>query len=154
MKSLTQHIQEALKVSSSSKVNVQEYNYHPKTRKELKELVEKLIKERGNNADLNDIDTSKMTDMTYLFDGSYFNGDISKWDVSNVENMVAMFYNSKFNGDISKWDVSSVKNMYEMFAHSEFNGDISNWDVSNVTDMTHMFYECPLKNNPPKWWHN
>ena len=33
------------------------YNYHPKTRDELKELVKKLIKERGKDADLNDIDT-------------------------------------------------------------------------------------------------
>ena len=54
------------------------YNYFPKTNKELKNLVNKLIKERGNNANLNDIDTSKITDMTDVFNYSEFNGDISK----------------------------------------------------------------------------
>ena len=104
------------------------YNYHPKTRDELKELVDKLIKERGDEADLNDIDTSKITDMSKLFYVSSFNGYISNWDVSNVENMDSMFMSSKFNGDIS------------------------NWDVSNVKDMGAIFYKSPLEKNPPKWY--
>ena len=44
--------------------DIKSYNYHPKTRDELKELVDQLIKERGNDADLNDIDTSEITDMS------------------------------------------------------------------------------------------
>ena len=104
------------------------YNYHPKTSDELKELVDQLIKERGNDADLNDIDTSEITDMNY------------------------MFYTSKFNGDISNWDVSNVKDMSSMFAYSEFNGDISNWNVSNVKNMDLMFNGTPLETNPPKWY--
>ena len=104
------------------------YNYHPKTYDELKELIKKLIKERGNKADLNDIDTSEITDMNY------------------------MFYTSKFNGDISNWDVSNVKDMSSMFAYSEFNGDISNWDVSNVKNMELMFNGTPIEKNPPKWY--
>ena len=127
MKSLANYIQEALKVRSTSKVN--EYNYHPKTRNELKELVKKLIKERGNDADLNDINTSGVSDMHDVF------------------------YNSRFNGNISNWDVSNVKDMQWMFGNSEFNGDISNWDVSNVEDMKDMFGLSPLEKNPPKWWH-
>ena len=117
------------------------YNYHPKTRDELYELVNKLIKERGNDANLNDIDTSKITNMFFC---SKFNGDISKWDVSNVKNMEDMFFCSKFNSDISNWDVSNVKNMITMFSHSQFNSDISKWDVSNVRDMQGMFDNCPI----------
>ena len=131
------------------------YNYHPTTKDELKELVNKLMKERGNNADLNDIDTSEITNMYALFYDSFFNGDISKWDVSNVKNMSFMFFNSNFNGDISNWNVSNVENMGTMFQYSEFtgeNGDISNWDVSNVKNMYHMFYKSPLEKNPPKWY--
>ena len=131
------------------------YNYHPKTCKELKGLVNKLINERGNDADLNDIDTSKITDMSEVFYYSRFNGDISKWNVSNVKNMQKMFSWSNFNGDISNWDVSNVKNMYCMFRESSFtgeNGDISSWNVSNVKNMGAMFYRSPLQKNPPKWY--
>ena len=131
------------------------YNYHPKTRDELKELVDKLIKERGNEADLNDIDTSEITDMSALFYKSEFNGDISKWDVSNVEDMKYMFGYSEFtgeNGYISNWDVSNVKDMEAMFFMSLFNGDISNWNVSNVKDMHDMLYGSPLEKNIPKWY--
>ena len=79
------------------------HNYHPKTKEELVDLVKKLIEKRGNEADLNDIDVSQITDMSGLFWYSQFNGDISKWNVSKVENMSYMFENSQFNGDISKW---------------------------------------------------
>ena len=128
------------------------YNYHPKTRDELRQLVYKLIKERGNEANLNDIDTSEITDMNYMFYWSEFNGDISDWDVSNVKDMDSMFGNSYFNGDISKWDVSNVEDMRYMFFNSKFNGDISNWDVSNVKYMMTMFNKSPLEKNPPKWY--
>ena len=126
MKTLKLYINEALHVNKDTKEDY--YNYHPKDRDEIRTLVINLIKERGNNANLNDIDTSGITDMSYLFYDSKFNGDISKWDVSKVENMYAMFHNSKFNGDISKWDVSNVKYMTRMFTNS------------------------PLKKNPPKWY--
>ena len=85
MKQINKYIQERLHINKDTGNN--NYNYHPKTRDELKELVDKLIKERGYNADLNDIDTSEITDMNYMFYKSNFNGDISKWDVSNVEDM-------------------------------------------------------------------
>jgi hypothetical protein len=51
----------------------------PKTRSELNDIINKTIKEKGNNADLNFIDTSLITDMSFLFsDFNDFNGDISK----------------------------------------------------------------------------
>ena len=156
MKNLKDIILERLHINKDT--GNRHYNYHPKTKNELKELIKKLIKERGNDADLNDIDTSKITDMTSLFYDSNFNGDISEWDVSNVENMNNMFGNSKFtgeNGDISNWDVSNVVNMEYMFAHSKFtpkNGDLSNWDVSKVINMNGMFNCTPLQKNPPKWY--
>ena len=126
---ITNFINEKLKVSSKSKINQNTYSYYPKDKDELEEIVNKLIKERGENADLNDIDTSKITDMSHIFKYSPFNGNISSWDVSNV------------------------KNMRVMFAFSKFNGDISHWDVSNVKDMHWIFYCSPLENNPPKWYH-
>ena len=121
-------IVERLHINKDTGNHYHNYNYQPKTCKELTELVKKLVNERGNDADLNDIDTSKITDMNYIF------------------------YNSKFNGDISEWDVSNVETMESMFSNSNFNGDISNWDVSNVKDMGVMFYNSPLEKNTPKWY--
>ena len=94
MKSLTQHITEKLVLNSNSKIRKQEHNYHPKTRDELEKLIEQLIKERGNEADLNDIDVSEITDMSNLFSKlDPHNIDISEWNVSNVKFMESMFYN-------------------------------------------------------------
>ena len=132
--------------------NEQQFKYHPKDRDELMALVERLLEERGEEADLNDIDTSEITNMSGLFLYEVFTGDISKWDVSNVQDMSNMFEGSIFNGDISNWDVSNVTNMKGMFLESQFNGDISNWDVSNVKYMSGMFEDSPLEDNPPKWY--
>ena len=140
------------------------YKYHPETKKELKSIIEERIKNEGNECDLNDIDTSKITDMSHLFakydsknytikdDISGFNGDISGWDVSNVTDMSGMFYYAKsFNQDISKWNVSNVIDMNGMFAYAKsFNKDISKWDVSKVIVCYDMFGDCPLDDQPEK----
>ena len=154
MKNLKEIIQEKLKIGSKSKVN--QYKYHPQNRGELLDLVKKLIQERGNNANLNDIDVSKIDDMNTLFYmriNDEFNGDISEWDVSNVTDMHAMFKESKFNGNISNWDVSNVTNMNRMFEKSKFKGNISEWNVNVDPEwMDNMFKRCPLEKNPPKWY--
>jgi len=59
----------------------------PKTTIELAQIIKDTIKEKGNECDLNFIDVSKITNMSYLFHNTNFNRDISKWDVSKVENM-------------------------------------------------------------------
>ena len=115
MKQINKYIVERLHINKDTGNHYHNYNYQPKTKNELKELIDKLIEKRGNDADLNDIDTSKITDMHYLFVNSEFNGNISEWDVSNVEDMSYMFKESYFNGDISEWDVSNVKDMNHMF---------------------------------------
>ena len=112
MKSINQYIQERLFIKKKT------YNYFPKTKKELKDLLKQLIEERGNEGDFNDIDTSKITDMSnlFFFEDLEFNGDISSWDVSNVKDMSAMFWKCKnFNQDISRWDVSKVLSKVGIF---------------------------------------
>ena len=141
MKTLTHYIQEKLVIKKSK------YNYFPQTNKELQDIIYKRIKQEGNEVDLNDIDVSNITDMSYLFYGTDFNGDVSNWDVSNVKDMHCMFCDCDyFNKDISNWDVSNVTNMHSMFWKcKKFNQDLSNWDVSNVKDKKFMFFHCSIE---------
>ena len=121
------------------------YSCQPKTKEELKNIIKKRIREQGPNCDLNDINTSLITDMSYLFDYSKFNGNISKWNVSNVKDMIGMFAYSEFNKDISSWNTSKVEDMYGCFTYSKFNQDISKWKINKDCDTSHMFIECPIK---------
>ena len=150
MKSLKSYIQEKRIIKKSNN----NYKYFPKTKKELKDIILQRIKEEGKEVDLNDIDVSKITDMTSLFEGTDFNGNISEWNVSNVKNMSGMFWACKsFNKDISNLDVSNVTDMSYMFAWCEaFNKDISSWDVSGVNNMGYMFYRCKIFNQDISVW--
>jgi surface protein len=161
MKSIKQHIYEALKINSKSKVVKNDYKYFPKTKNELIENIREHFK--NNIYDLNDIDTSEIVNMSNLFDKfSYSQKDldltnyfekinISKWNVSNVKEMFNLFRATNFNGDISGWDVSKVTNMRCMFGFSKFNGDISQWDVSNVEDMDFMFKNSEFNQDISDW---
>ena len=141
MKSLKSYIKEKFKIKNKK------YNYFPKTKEELKDIIKQRIKKDGPQVDLNDIDVSKITDMSGLFKGTRFNGDISNWNVSNVTDMRWMFYMCEsFNQDISNWDVSNVTDMRCMFCEcSKFNQDISNWDVSNEKNTNKTFLACPIE---------
>lgn len=150
MRTFEQYIRESYNFRLGGKANKGvAYEFFPKNKDELQALVEKLRKERGEDGDFNDIDTSNVTDMRSLFFNCalHFNGDISQWDTSNVTDMSHMFCNAeKFNREISDWDTSKVADMSYMFEYAyDFNQDISNWDVSKVINNVDMFYDCPIK---------
>ena len=151
MKTLKHIINEKLILNKSTK---QEYAYQPKDKLELIKLLQKLMDDRGPDADLNDIDVSNITNMSELFCGKDpHNIDISDWDVSNVTDMFKMFTGcTNFNSDLSSWDVSNVEDMSEMFYGCEkFNCDLSKWGVSNVKYMSFMFDGCKSLKNKPEW---
>ena len=107
-----------------------------------------------NVTDLSNWNTTNVTNMSQIFEGSQFNGDISTWNTGNVTNMFRVFgYNPQFNQDISGWNVSNVTNMHIMFQFaSSFNQDISSWDVSSVTDMRAMFIAAGEFNQDLSGW--
>ena len=129
--------------------------YKPKDRGNLKNLLKRMIEVRGDEGDFNDIDTSEIEEMNFLFTNkTTFNGDISGWDVSNVKDMEGMFSSAtSFNQDISKWNTSEVTNMKDMFCHAaSFNQDISKWKFPNVEDMSGMFWGATSFNQDLSEW--
>ena len=153
-------------------ISIQEYLLTSKIKKQLNkatdENIHRLVKEaldkQGSNADLNYIDVSDVTDMSYLFSlrtlnskclGIYYkdlNPDVSQWDVSNVTNMEYMFYYcEKFNCDISGWNVSNVENMSHMFYRcKKFYCDLHDWNAENVKSYSYMFSDRMVKKK--KYW--
>jgi surface protein len=102
----------------------------------------------------NNIVTTFVTNMQYLFRHISFNENISSWDVSNVTNMEKMFSNANpFNQNIGSWNVANVTKMNEMFQDNRaFNQNIGSWNVSNVTDMSYMFLRASAFNQPIGSW--
>lgn len=111
---------------------------------------ELLRKRRDEKADMTKLCTSLVTDMGFLFSGT-FNQPIGNWDVSNVTSMDHMFAESSFNQPIGDWDVSKVKNMRRMFDGTPFNQPIGNWNVGNVTDMEKMFQNTRFNQAIGNW---
>ena len=145
MKHLNQFITEYIIKKKLDNPIDSEYKYHPQTKEELIKNIKELLYKREN--DLNCIDTSAITDMSFLFlniNVIIDNIALSNWDVSNVTTMEGLFNNcKKFNCDLSKWDVSNVKDMSYMFYNcGNFDCDLSKWDVSKVENMYTIFEGC------------
>ena len=155
MKDIRTYILESFKLGKNKVIKPTEYKYFPNNKNELKEILEERLKEYPN-ADLNDIDTSNVKDMSLLFfNFNPHNIDISDWDVSNVINMNYMFLNCKnFNCDLSDWDVSSVETMEAMFDGCvSFEGKgLENWDIANVRNMEWIFSKCNSLKKLPSWY--
>ena len=148
------------------------YNYYPKTKEELREILQIRLK-KDKNADLTDINVSNITDMgllkrTDIIHASPFkamfglfedldphNINISNWDVSNVVNMQNMFCSChNFNSNLKEWDINSLQNASGMFQNCEsFVGEgLENWNTQNIERTKSMFHGCVNFNcNIGKW---
>ena len=98
--------------------------------------------------DLSSFDTSKVVDMSNMFDGcsALSTLDLSSFDTSNVKDMSYMFCDCTelTTLDLSSFDTSNVKDISYMFCDcTELTTlDLSSFDTSKVTKMTCMFSEC------------
>jgi surface protein len=97
--------------------------------------------------DLHNLDTSNVTDMSYMFAGAAMFNSTLNWDVSKVTSMAYMFiYASSFAGaNIENWNVSLVEDMTNMFNSSGLaNTLLGNWEragstLATVSSMAGMF---------------
>ncbi len=103
--------------------------------------------------DLANLDTSKVTDMSYMFINckNLSALDLSTFDTSRVTSMFCMFYYCYRLGEINLTgvDTSNVKNMAVMFAECKalVNLDVSQFVTTKTTQMYSMFYMCTALKN-------
>ena len=125
--------------------------YKPDNYQELWHLVKIVPSTYGQECNLNWIDVKGMTDLSYIFANSGFDGDISRWNVSNVRYMEGMFYQALFNKDISDWDVRQVKTMEQMFAGSQFSHitELEKWSskIKLNCNINRMFDDTPTEDD-------
>ena len=95
--------------------------------------------------DLSNFDTSKVTNMSYMFSdmSNLTTLDLSNFDTSQVTNMNNMFsgMSNLTTLDLSNFDTSKVTEMHYMFdwIRNLTTLDLSNFDTSKVTNMERMF---------------
>ena len=135
--------------AQSDKVTINGVEYYQlKLDKDLDNNFYKFGNNTFTNLIFKDVDTSKVTTMSNMFDycNSLTSLDVSKFDTSKVTDMNYMFSscNSLTSLDLSTWDTSSVIYMNSMFYNCSAltSLDLSGWDTSNVTDMGYMFKAC------------
>ena len=160
MKNLNEYVIERLKINKD--ISPIKYKYHPKDFDELRSLVKQLLDERGPDADLNDIDTSKINSFydKNKFIGLFENLDphnikIDKWKVGHIISMRYMFTRCQnFNCDLSNWKVENVSTMEEMFRGcKKFTGEgLENWKPIKCKSMDDMFDDCTSLKNKPSWY--
>lgn len=97
------------------------------------------------NIDFNVLNTSKVTNMRNLFESCKNAKKINMSGVNtqNVRNMAVMFGGcfSLENLDLSSFNTSNVTDMSIMFSATKVLMDLSKFDTKNVTDMSSMFSE-------------
>lgn len=111
----------------------------------------------GGNPNIKNWNTSKVTDMAFLFHGqNKFNHNIGSWDVSKVTNLQytlgsnspmtpPMIFNNGGSPDINNWNTVSVVTMTNVFRNNPgFNQAIGSWNVSNATAFLNILQNTSL----------
>ena len=100
-------------------------------------------------SNLNQVDTSNVTDMSDMFKESYSleSVDVSGWNTMNVTEMYMMFQQctSLTSLDLSDWYTPNATSMMEMFCYctSLTSLDLTGFDTSNVTECAGMLGQLP-----------
>ena len=135
--------------AQADKVNIDGVEYYQlKLYKDLYNNFCKFSNNTFTNLIFKDVDTSKVTDMNYMFSNcnALTSLDVSGWNTSNVINMDNMFRgcSALTSLDVSGWDTSKVINLSIMFygCNALTSLDVSGWNTSNVINMDSMFRGC------------
>ena len=148
MKNLKDIVSEKLIINKNIKINT--YNYFPRNKRDLVYIVNDKyndLKNKNEVLDLNDIDTSKINDLSYLFEEiKPIKVDMNNWDVSNVKDIHGLFWNNEITEEIhiENWDVSKVESVYGAFYYctNVKKLDLDKWDLRSCKEFNLMFKGC------------
>ncbi|RIY32882.1 hypothetical protein CKF54_04100 [Psittacicella hinzii] len=137
----------------------------------IKNYVSQFENEPDKIIDLNFIDVSNITDLSYVLAGEFDVLRSSEFDqlgiyYSDGEKKIKYYYLSGFGYihcladqqyipkkiDISKWNVSNVQNLNMTFICGGYEPDVSNWDVANLKEMQYTFALHPTFNSDLSKW--
>ena len=96
------------------------------------------------------LDTSKLTDISFLFDGCSGLTSVELSGTSNITNTNGLFRDCKSLTTIPQFDTSNVTTMSQMFSSCSKLTTIPPLDTSNVTNMGEAFYECSKLTSVPQ----
>lgn len=101
--------------------------------------------------DLSNFNTSKITAMNNMFEGSYYPSiNLSSFNTSNTTTMANMFKDAKklTSLNLSNFDTSKVTTMESMFegCRSISNLNLASFNTANVTNMSQMFMDMDSLN--------
>ncbi|WP_334092975.1 BspA family leucine-rich repeat surface protein, partial [Helicobacter typhlonius] len=110
------------------------YTYQPKDKEELLKLV------RDKSIKLNEIDTSAITDMSFLFANPKLfrcKEILQEQELSESAKKIQLIcqypYEERDFSGIQSWNVSNVEDMQRMFLDNKsFNESLNDWNVSQV----------------------
>ena len=88
------------------------------------------------------MDTSNVTNMSYMFSNCENLTSVPLLDTSKVTNMGSMFYYCSKLTSVPLLDTSKVTNMSYMFSNCENLTSVPQLDISNATNMVSMFQVC------------
>ena len=92
------------------------------------------------NVKLSEIDTSKITDMSYLFAFVAEDEEDDELFDKAIYFIAELYFKREDFSGIAGWDTSRVTTFERMFFRADnFNEDISKWNTSSVTNMEAMF---------------
>ena len=89
-----------------------------------------------------EIDSSQVTNMSYMFHGCSSLTSVPDMDTSRVTNMSGMFRGCSSLTSVPDMDTSQVTDMSPMFYGCSSLTSVPDMDTSRVTNMSSMFYGC------------
>ena len=104
---------------------------------------------KGTSIDFFNVDTSAITNTSYMFKDCTNLNNITLFDTSNVTNMENMFENCELLANVPFFDTSKVNKTNYMFQGCSSLTSIPAFNISEVTDMRYMFFRCTLLTTLP-----